>query len=137
MLPQRSVVGLSKSDFLIETVLVIEAGAAYDNPNIRLPYAATYASNLTLFWDLPAEPEPFLGNLSAVGLAAKVLGGGSIVNGMAYDRGSAADFDAWEALGNKGWGWDGIYPYYKKGTKFIPPPADMAEEFNITWDTDA
>jgi choline dehydrogenase-like flavoprotein len=34
---------------------------------------------------------------------------------MMYDRGSAADYDAWEALGNEGWGWDGLYPFFKKG----------------------
>lgn len=120
-----------------KSVLVIEAGGADDNMNIRLPYAATYPINTTLFWGFVAEPEPFLANLTYAGLAAQVLGGGSIVNGMAYDRGSIADFDAWEALGNKGWGWSGMYPFYKKSTTFIPPPADVAAEFNITWDPTA
>lgn len=40
-----------------------------------------------------------------------------VVNGMMYDRGSAADYDAWEALGNKGWGWSGIYPFFQKGSR--------------------
>jgi choline dehydrogenase-like flavoprotein len=123
--------------YFIESVLVIEAGGVDDNMNIRLPYAATYPINTTLFWGFVAEPEPFLANLTYAGLAAQVLGGGSIVNGMAYDRGSIADFDAWEALGNKGWGWSGMYPFYKKSTTFIPPPADVAAEFNITWDLTA
>jgi len=102
-----------------------------------LPYAANYPINKTLFWNYVAEPEPFLANLTYAGLAAQVLGGGSIVNGMAYDRGSVADFDAWEALGNKGWSWSGIYPFYKKGVEFIPPPADVAAEFNMSWDPTA
>jgi choline dehydrogenase-like flavoprotein len=39
---------------------------------------------------------------------------------MMYDRGSAADYDAWESLGNEGWGWNGLYPFFKKGnTHFI------------------
>ncbi|EOA87221.1 uncharacterized protein SETTUDRAFT_89550 [Exserohilum turcica Et28A] len=118
-------------------VLVIEAGRADDNPNIRMPYGATYATNDTLFWDFVAQPDPFLEGLAYRGPAAKVLGGGSIVNGMMYDRAAAADYDAWEALGNKGWGWEGLYPYFKKGTTFIPPPADVTEEFNITWDLEA
>lgn len=70
-----------------------------------------------------------------------------------YDRGSAADYDAWEALGNKGWGWSGIYPFFQKGivevpphqstrltdpgTEFIPPPQELIDEFNITWDAAA
>ncbi|EMD87777.1 hypothetical protein COCC4DRAFT_73539 [Bipolaris maydis ATCC 48331] len=120
-----------------KTVLVIEAGRADDNPDIRLPYAATYAGNNSLFWNIPAEPDPFLANLTYKGLAAKVLGGGSIVNGMMYDRAAAADYDAWEALGNKNWGWNGIYPYFKKGTKFIPPPPETIKEFGITWDPEA
>lgn len=71
-----------------------------------------------------------------------------------YDRGSAADYDAWEALGNEGWGWDGLYPFFKKGnnhcigediihanvtigTEFIPPPQQLVDDFNITWDPSA
>lgn len=44
----------------------------------------------------------------------KVVGGGSARNGMCWTRGSAADFDAWEELGNPGWGWTGLLPYFKK-----------------------
>jgi choline dehydrogenase-like flavoprotein len=121
----------------VESVLVIEAGRADDNPNIRLPYATNYPLNTTLFWNYVSEPEPFLANITGLGLAAQVLGGGSIVNGMAYDRGSVADFNAWESLGNKGWGWEGMFPFFKLGTEFIPPPAATVEEFNITWDPQA
>jgi choline dehydrogenase-like flavoprotein len=56
---------------------------------------------------------------------------------MVYDRGSAADYDAWEALGNQGWGWAGMYPFFKKGTTFQPPSAAVAESYNITWDSEA
>lgn len=45
---------------------------------------------------------------------------------MMYDRGSAADYDAWEALGNKGWGWSGIYPYFKKGKRKFPSQSTNA-----------
>ncbi|KZM23654.1 uncharacterized protein EKO05_0005335 [Ascochyta rabiei] len=120
------------------SVLVIEAGGAYDNPNIRLPYGATYALNTSLLWTgYVSQPEPALNNKTWNTRVAQVLGGGSVVNGMMYDRGSAADFDAWEALGNKGWGWSGIYPFFKKGTEFIPPPQELVDEFNITWDPSA
>jgi choline dehydrogenase-like flavoprotein len=56
---------------------------------------------------------------------------------MLYDRAAAGDYDAWEALGNKGWGWEGMFPYFKKSTEFIEPPADVAETLNITWDPNA
>jgi choline dehydrogenase-like flavoprotein len=87
-----------------------------------------------LIWDgINSTPEPGLGNSSFQVVVAKVLGGGSVINGMVYDRGSAADYDAWEALGNKGWGWKGMEPFFIKGTTFQPPTADVVENFNITW----
>jgi len=49
-----------------------------------------------------------------------VVGGGTVVNGMFFARGAAADYDAWEQLGNPGWGWDGLLPYFKKvSPKFL------------------
>lgn len=121
-----------------ETVLVIEAGRPDDNPNIRLPYAASYALNESLFWpDYVSDPEPELAGKTWAVRVAEVLGGGSLVNGMVYDRGSAADYDAWEALGNDGWGWKGMFPFFKKGVEFIPPPNDTVKEFGITWDPKA
>jgi choline dehydrogenase-like flavoprotein len=120
------------------SVLVIESGAAYDNPNIRLPYGATYALNETLFWsNYTSLPEPYLGNATWGVRVAQVLGGGSIVNGMMYDRGSAADYNAWEELGNEGWGWEGMYPFFKKGTELIAPPDKTVEEFGVSWDPTA
>jgi len=44
----------------------------------------------------------------------KAVGGGTIVNGMVVTRGQKQDYDAWEQLGNPGWGWDEIYKYFKK-----------------------
>lgn len=120
------------------SVLVIESGAAYDNPNIRLPYAASYALNETLLWkNYTSDPEPELSNKTWNTRVAQILGGGSTVNGMVYDRGSAADYDAWEELGNNGWGWAGIYPFFKKGTEFVAPPNETANQFGITWDPQA
>jgi len=118
-----------------ESVLVIEAGRADDNPNVRMPYGATYNLNISLLWDnYISEPEPELAGKTWDVRIAEVLGGGSIVNGMVYDRGAAADYNAWEALGNKGWGWDGLLPFFKKGTEFIPPSPETTEDFNLTWD---
>ena len=88
-----------------------------------------------MLWDgINSTPEPALGNSSFGVYVAKVLGGGSVINGMVYDRGSAADYDAWEALGNKGWGWKGLEPYFIKGTTFQPPSKEVTKDFNITWD---
>lgn len=66
-----------------------------------------------------------------------VVGGGSVVNGMQWDRGADADYDAWERLGNEGWGFAGLAPYFKKSTHFTPPSETSRKEFNITYDTSA
>ena len=59
-------------------------------------------------------PQPGLNNRTSTVYAGAVVGGGSAVNGMFLDRGAAEDYDNWEALGNEGWGWDGLFPYFKK-----------------------
>lgn len=116
--------------------MVIESGDSVDNDATMIPYKANdFTASAGLLWNgIMSSPEPGLGNATYNVLVAKVLGGGSVINGMVYDRGSAADYDAWEALGNKGWGWKGMEPYFKKGTTFQPPSDRTAQEFNITWD---
>lgn len=66
-----------------------------------------------------------------------VVGGGSVINGMQFDRGSDADYDAWERLGNKGWGWKGLAKYARKATHFDGPSETTRKEFNITYDSTA
>jgi choline dehydrogenase-like flavoprotein len=121
---------------LVESILVIESGDSVDNDATMIPYKANdFTASAGLLWNgITSKPEPGLGNASYSVLVAKVLGGGSVINGMVYDRGSAADYDAWEALGNCGWGWKGMEPYFKKGTTFQPPSEKTVEAFNITWD---
>lgn len=57
-----------------------------------------------------------------------VLGGGSVVNGMAYMQGSQADYDAQE-FGNPGWGWHGLLLYFRKSSTFIPPSPEVAKQW--------
>lgn len=65
-------------------------------------------------WNLTTTPQSFLDNETRPYNAGRVVGGSSVLNGMVWTRGSAADYDAWEALGNPGWGWEGLLPYFKK-----------------------
>ena len=59
-------------------------------------------------------PQAGLNGRSSIVYTGAVVGGGTVVNGMIFNRGAAADYDAWEALGNPGWGWSSLLPYFKK-----------------------
>lgn len=78
-----------------------------------MPYYATSTNTAGMF-NISSAPEPFLANATFPLMAGSIAGGGSAVNGMVCGRASAADYDAWEQLGNQGWGWNGLLPYFKK-----------------------
>lgn len=59
-------------------------------------------------------PQIGLNNVSSALMVGAVVGGGSQVNGMSFERGSKSDYDSWEDLGNPGWGWDSMFEYFKK-----------------------
>jgi choline dehydrogenase-like flavoprotein len=65
-------------------------------------------------WNLWTAPQKFLDGTSRPFDLGKGVGGGSLINGMCWTRGGTADYDAWVALGNPGWGWDDMLPYFKK-----------------------
>ncbi|KZM28149.1 uncharacterized protein EKO05_0005836 [Ascochyta rabiei] len=120
---------LSENKF--RSVLVLETGPITEDINTVIP-ASGNNINSAMQYDVESAPDAALDGLSAPVLIGRVVGGGSVVNGMAFDRASAADYDAWEQLGNPGWGWNGLLPYFKKSTTFTPPI--LAKEFNITHD---
>lgn len=88
-------------------------------------------------FNIQSAPQTELNDASFPVYVGAVVGGGSIVNGMEFDRGTKADYNAWESLGNPGWGWEGLLPYFYKSSTFTPPTAELAKEFNITWDSSA
>ncbi|WP_310173867.1 GMC family oxidoreductase N-terminal domain-containing protein [Pseudomonas extremaustralis] len=67
-----------------------------------------------LNWAYQSEPDPSLGGRTIYVPRGKALGGSSAINGMAFLRGHRADYDQWEALGNPGWGWNDVLPFFKK-----------------------
>ena len=69
-------------------------------------------------WNLGTAPQTFLDGQARPFPQGKVLGGGSILNAMVWNRGGADDFDSWERLGNPGWSWEDMLPYFKK----VRPP---------------
>lgn len=94
-------------------VLLLEAGGPDLHPMISIPKGIAFTlSNPKYAWFYPTEP---FGPSNQVEYWArgKVLGGSSSVNGMVYNRGSQADYDGLEALGNPGWGWSEMLRVYK------------------------
>jgi choline dehydrogenase len=59
-------------------------------------------------------PQVYLDGLERTIEQGRVVGGGSVVNAMVWQRGFQADYDAWATLGNVGWGWDDLVPYFMK-----------------------
>src|SRR6185295_14004387 len=96
-------------------IVLIEAGGPDRNPLIHIP--AGYVKLLdhkTLTWGFVAEPDPGVNNRAVLYPRGRVLGGSSSINGMIYVRGQPEDFDHWGQLGNRGWSWDGVLPYFKR-----------------------
>lgn len=95
-------------------MLVIEAGdldAGEDQ--ILIPFFALQAP-ANYFFNIQSVPLAGLNNRSQTLQSGKVVGGGTAVNGMFMPRGSKGDYDIWKELGNPGWGWDDLLPYFKK-----------------------
>ena len=96
-------------------VLVLEYGGTDMGPLIQMPSALSYPMNMHNYdWGFQAEPEPALGGRRLVTPRGKVIGGSSSINGMVYVRGHAKDFDTWEEMGAKGWGYRHVLPYFKR-----------------------
>jgi choline dehydrogenase-like flavoprotein len=94
-------------------VLLIEAGPEDTNPLIRIPKGfGKLLSDPKHAWFFAIEPEAGNANKGEMWVRGKTLGGSSSVNGMVYMRGQPQDYDHWESLGCKGWGWNTLRPYF-------------------------
>ncbi|KAF3803226.1 Dehydrogenase xptC [Colletotrichum gloeosporioides] len=115
------------------TVLVIEAGDLDRREGrVIIPGYIGRTPPSGYGQDVLTAPQTFLDGKTRDINQGKVVGGGSVVNGMCWTRGAAADFDAWEELGNDGWGWKGLLPYFKKVEKYTTNVGQgIRDEFNI------
>ena len=97
------------------SVLVLEYGGSDRGPFIQMPSALSYPMNMSLYnWGFESEPEPHLDGRRLATPRGKVIGGSSSINGMVYVRGHARDFDTWEEMGARGWGYRHVLPYFKR-----------------------
>ncbi|MGI9434832.1 MAG: GMC family oxidoreductase [Geminicoccaceae bacterium] len=96
-------------------VLLLEAGGRDTNPWLHIPvgYYRTIF-NEKLNWGYQTEPEPELGGRRIAWPRGRVLGGSSAINGLVYIRGQREDFQLWRQMGNTGWGWDDVLPFFRK-----------------------
>ncbi len=97
------------------TVALLEAGGRDWNPWIHVPvgYFKTI-HNPSVDWCYKTEPDPGLNGRTLEWPRGKVLGGSSSLNGLLYVRGQAEDYDHWRQLGNEGWSFDDVLPYFRK-----------------------
>jgi choline dehydrogenase len=96
------------------TVLLLEAGGANQKKEFRIPAAFSKLFRSEFDWSYYTEAEPQLNNRSLFWPRGKVLGGSSSINAMIYVRGNRADYNQWRDLGNAGWGFDDVLPYFKR-----------------------
>ena len=96
------------------SVLLLEAGPPDRNPWIHIPIGYYRTMTSPLSWGYETEPDNGIGGRSIIWPRGKVLGGSSSINGLAYMRGQKEDYDYWRQLGNTGWGYDDVLPYFKK-----------------------
>nr|ATJ44528.1 alcohol oxidase 1 [Helicoverpa assulta] len=108
-------------------VLLIEAGAN-ENYVMDIPIVANYLQFTSANWAYKTMPSSKycagFENQQCNWPRGKVVGGSSVLNYMIYTRGAKPDYDSWEAMGNEGWGWDDVLPYFKKIENFNIPAFD-------------
>ncbi|KAI1490483.1 putative choline dehydrogenase [Biscogniauxia mediterranea] len=117
---------------------VLEAGpAALGEDAINEPGRCLQTLGTEYDWQFETTPQPGLGGRTLAWPRGKVLGGTSALNLMTWNRGSRQDYDAWEELGNRGWGWDDLLPYFKKSESFHPPEKETRSHNRQYYDHEA
>jgi choline dehydrogenase len=96
------------------TVLLLEAGGPAKQKEFAIPAAFSKFFRSSHDWAFYTDPQPHLANRRLYWPRGKVLGGSSSINAMIYIRGHRQDFDHWRNLGNVGWSFADVLPYFKK-----------------------
>ena len=107
------------------SVCLLEAGPKDRHPFIHIP--AGYIKNIyspKMTWNFKSKPELATANRSFPLPQGRVLGGSSSINGLNYVRGQSADYDNWAQMGNTGWSYGDLLPYFKRSERRIGPGDD-------------
>lgn len=95
-------------------VLVLEVGGPDDDPDIHTPAKWVDLLKTPLDWQYETESQKYLNNRKVYWARGKVYGGSSSINAMVYQRGNPGNYNGWAALGNEGWAWEDVLPYFIK-----------------------
>lgn len=118
-------------------VLVLEAGEDQSaDPRVNVPAFWTSLLQSDVDWQYKTVPQDALRGRTIETTAGKILGGSSAINGLAFIGPSKAGYDAWEQLGNPGWGWDDLLPYHKKSYTLLPPDQQTQSHLGVDWISD-
>lgn len=99
-------------------VCLLEAGPRDRSPLIRIPFGIVgLMRSRRLNWAYWSEPQPRLHGRRLFWPRGRTLGGSSAINAMCYTRGHPADYQAWAAAGNPGWGWSDLLPYFRRSER--------------------
>ena len=107
-------------------VVLLEAGGSDNYRWIHIPIGYLYCiGNPRTDWGFKTAAVPGLNGRSLLYPRGRVLGGCSSINGMLYLRGQAADYDNWRQMGNTGWGWDDVLPYFIRSENHVDGASDL------------
>ena len=95
-------------------VLLLEAGGSDSQRLISIPIAFSRLFQSACDWSYFTDSEPHLEQRKLYWPGGKVLGGSSSINAMIYIRGHQQDYDRWQELGNQGWSFSSVLPYFRK-----------------------
>ena len=99
-------------------VLLLEAGPTDRKLEIHIPAAFNKLFKTRYDWAYETVPQEHLDGRPRFWPRGKTLGGSSSMNAMMYVRGSAADYDGWAELGNDGWSYDDVLPYFRRSENY-------------------
>ncbi|MET9250422.1 GMC family oxidoreductase N-terminal domain-containing protein [Nonomuraea sp. NPDC003709] len=95
-------------------VLLLESGSRRRSPLLSIPAAETILmGNPRYDWCFETDADPTIGGRTLRIPRGRLLGGSNQINGMIFVRGQREDYDEWERLGNPGWSWAGVLPYFR------------------------
>ena len=103
-----------------DRILVLDAGGSDRSFWIKTPigYGRTFADG-TVNWKYQTLPNPGLNGRGIYWPRGRVIGGSSSINALVYCRGMPEDFDDWRQMGNVGWGWDDVRPYFERSERRV------------------